>query len=133
MLNSPYQKYQQTSVQSSTPGQLLIMLYEGAIRFTRAGIEGIRSRNYDMANLNLKKAQSVVHELIAALNYEYTLSKDLVRIYEYMLSQLIEANVKKSTKPAEEVLSYLQELCDTWRQAAKISTATVSAGTDYVR
>jgi flagellar secretion chaperone FliS len=132
LINSPYQKYQQASVQSSTPGQLLIMLYEGAIRFTRAGIEGIQSRNYEMANQNLKKAQSVVHELIAALNRDFALSNDLLRIYEYMLHQLIQANVRKNTKPAEEVLGYLTELCETWKQAAKLSITTVSAGSGYV-
>lgn len=119
MLNSPYQKYQQSSVQTATPGQLVIMLYEGAIRFTKAGIEGIRTRNYEMANTNLKKAQAVVNELIASLNHDYEISKNLISIYEYLLHLLIESNMKKNEMQANEALVHLSELRDAWKQVVK--------------
>jgi flagellar protein FliS len=57
--------------------------------------------------------------LIAALNHDIPISKDLVRIYEYMLHCLIQANVKKDVKPAEEVVAHLEELREAWRQAAR--------------
>ncbi|GGG84487.1 flagellar export chaperone FliS [Paenibacillus radicis (ex Gao et al. 2016)] len=119
MLNSPYQKYQQSSVQTATPGQLIIMLYEGAIRFTKAGIEGIRIRDYEMANKNFKKSQAIVNELIASLNHEYEISNNLLQIYEYMLHLLIESNMKKNAVPANEVLEHLLQLRDAWKQVIK--------------
>ena len=127
MLQSPHKAYQQNSVQTATPGQLVIMLYDGAIRFTKAGVEGIQRRQYMIANTNLKKAQAIVHELIASLNHDFTISKDLVRIYEYMLHLLIQANVKKDVKPAEEVLEHLQELREAWKQTFKTGTGAATS------
>lgn len=119
MLKSPYQVYQQSSVQTANGGQLIIMLYEGALRFTKAGIEGIQARNYEKANTNLKKAQAIIHELIAALNYDYEISNELLHIYEYLLHRLIETNMKKNVVIAEEVVIHLTELRDAWKQVIK--------------
>ncbi|MEK3883891.1 flagellar export chaperone FliS [Paenibacillus sp. PL2-23] len=122
MMKSPYQIYQQSSVQTASGGQLIIMLYEGAIRFAKAGIEGIQVNNYEKANHNLKKAQAIIHELIASLNHGYDISKNLVRIYEYLLHLLIKANVNKSVSPIEEAISHLLELKEAWKQVVKGST-----------
>ncbi|MWV46613.1 flagellar export chaperone FliS [Paenibacillus sp. HJL G12] len=119
MINLPYQKYQQTQLQTAPPAQLLLMLYDGAIRFVRIGISGIEEQDYEKANTYLCKAQAVIHELIAALNYDYPIAKTLHRVYEYMVYQLIQANMKKSTVPAKEILSHLQELREAWDTASK--------------
>lgn len=129
MLTPRYQAYQQSSVQTAPPNQLLIMLYEGAIRFTKAGIEGIHKRNLEMTNTNLKKAQAVINELTASLNYDYPISKDLARIYEYMLHQLIQSNMRKDAALAKEVLAHLEDLRDTWKQVIKGGHTTLTAET----
>ncbi|WP_338553377.1 flagellar export chaperone FliS [Paenibacillus sp. KS-LC4] len=128
MLNSPYQAYQQSSVQTATPGQLIIMLFEGAVRFTRAGIDGLEKKDYEATNKNLKKAQAIVHELMASLDAGYEISKELSRIYEYLLHLLIEANMKKNVKAANEALGYLQEFRDTWKQAMKAAISESPTG-----
>ena len=122
MNTNPYMKYQQATVQTSGP-QLLLMLYDGAIKFVRLGIEGIQQRSLDKANTNLLKAQNIVHELTAALNFDYEVSKNLAAIYEYMIYQLIQANMKKDIAPAQNVLEHLIELRDTWAIAARRSSA----------
>ncbi|XEC97531.1 flagellar export chaperone FliS [Paenibacillus tarimensis] len=119
LINSPYQIYKQSSVQTAAPGQLIIMLYDGAIRYIKSGIEGIQNHQYEHANTNLIKCQSIIHELIASLNRDIPISENLLRIYEYMLHLVIQANVKKDTKPAEEVLGYLEQFRETWKQAVK--------------
>ncbi|MCQ4088816.1 flagellar export chaperone FliS [Saccharibacillus sp. JS10] len=121
MIYSPHQKYQQAQAQTASKPKLLIMLYDGAIRFVKAGIDGITTKNVEMANNNLCKAQAIVHELVSSLNFDYPISNELVRVYEYMLSRLIEANVKKSVEPAEEVLEYLNDLREAWLEASKSS------------
>lgn len=123
MIHSPYQKYRQAQAETASKPKLLIMLYDGAIRFTKAGIEGISSRNYELANNNLIKSQAIIHELISSLNFDYSISKDLVQVYEYMLRLLIEANLKKKVGPAEEVLSHLVELREAWVEASKSAVA----------
>ncbi|NOU79244.1 flagellar export chaperone FliS [Paenibacillus sp. LMG 31459] len=119
MITSPHQKYQQTQLHTASPAQLLLMLYDGAIRFSRVGISAIQEKNYEKANINLCKAQAVIHELIAALNYDYPIAKTLYQVYEYMIHQLINANMKKITSPADEVVSYLLELREAWDAANK--------------
>ncbi|MFS0872188.1 flagellar export chaperone FliS [Paenibacillus xylanilyticus] len=119
MINSAYQKYQQTQAQTASKPKLLIMLYDGAIRFVQAGIEGISELNYEKANNNLCKAQAIIHELISSLNFEYSISNDLVRIYEYMLDLLKKSNIQKQSLFAEEVVEHLRELREAWFGATK--------------
>ncbi|MFD0673628.1 flagellar export chaperone FliS [Cohnella sp. GCM10027633] len=121
MINNPYQKYQQAAVQTSGP-QLILMLYDGAIKFVRAGIEGIEGRNAEKANANLQKAQRIINELIASLNFDYEVSSNLVLVYEYWIHQLIQANSRKVVEPAREVLNYLVDVRETWATAMKKPT-----------
>ncbi|GBG07199.1 flagellar export chaperone FliS [Paenibacillus agaridevorans] len=125
MIN-PYNKYQESSVQTATPGQLIVMLYDGAIRFAKQAISEMEKKRYDAANRSFLKAQSIIHELIAALDSNIELSKNLHSIYEYMLHQLIQANIKKSSQPALEVIDYLQELRETWKQAIKMQAGNMA-------
>ncbi|KWX73795.1 flagellar biosynthesis protein FliS [Paenibacillus riograndensis] len=130
MINSPYQKYQQAQAQTASKPKLLIMLYDGVIRFVRAGIEGISQNNYEKANNNLCKAQAIINELISALDYEYPIANDLLRVYEYMQHRLIESNVHKQVTQAEEVLEYLMDLREAWVEASKSQgLSAVSDGT----
>ncbi|MEN1989190.1 flagellar export chaperone FliS [Paenibacillus hubeiensis] len=119
MINSAYQKYQQAQAQTASKPKLLIMMYDGAIRFVQGGIEGINENDNEKANNNLCKAQAIIHELVSSLNFDYSISNDLVRIYEYMLNLLIQSNVKKQVGPAKEVLEHLKELREAWVEASK--------------
>lgn len=124
MITSPYDKYKKTSVQTSTPSQLLLMLYDGAIRFVRGGIEGIKEHDHNKTNTQLNKAQAIISELTVTLDRSYEVSEGLAALYEYMNHLLIEANIKKQEGPAEEALGYLLELRESWAQAAKMVAAS---------
>lgn len=119
MMISPYEKYRQSSVKTSTPGQLLIMLFDGAIRFTKAGAEGIAAADIQKTNQNFVKAQAIMSELMATLDPGYSISNSLFSIYEYIRHLMIQANVKKDQSLAEEALTYLNELRVTWMEASK--------------
>ncbi|WP_277468328.1 MULTISPECIES: flagellar export chaperone FliS [unclassified Paenibacillus] len=119
MMISPYEKYRQSSVKTSTPGQLLIMLFDGAIRFTKAGAEGIAAADIQKTNQNFVKAQAIMSELMATLDPGYSISNSLFSLYEYIRHLMIQANVKKDQSLAEEALTYLNELRVTWMEASK--------------
>ncbi|WP_018749977.1 flagellar export chaperone FliS [Paenibacillus sanguinis] len=119
MITSPYEKYKQSSVQTSTPAQLLIMLYDGAIRFTRGAMEAIHAEDYQKKNELIGKAQAIVSELRASLNHSYEIAAQLDKMYEYINYLLIEANIRKEATRAEEALGYLLELKESWVQASK--------------
>ncbi|MEK3675454.1 MULTISPECIES: flagellar export chaperone FliS [unclassified Paenibacillus] len=121
MLTSPYDKYRQSSVQTSTPAQLVIMLYDGAIRFVRTAMDGLVKKDYEKTNLNLGKAQTIISELMSTLDHSFDVSKNLFLLYEYTNYLLIEANIYKSMEKAEEALGYLIDLRETWLQASKLA------------
>lgn len=83
MITSPYEKYRQSSVQTSTPAQLVLMLYDGAIRFVRTAMDGLSKQDFEKTNLNFGKAQSIISELMSTLDYSYEVSNNLYSLYEY--------------------------------------------------
>jgi flagellar protein FliS len=119
MITTPQNKYQQYSVQTASPAQLIIMLYDGAIRFIKQGIDGIENKDYQKVNYSLIRAQQIVNELIASLDHEYPISSNLLEIYDYMVRKLLESNMRKNKQSAEEVISLLNELRESWIQIIK--------------
>ena len=126
MIQSQRNKYMENTVQNATPAQLLIMLIDGATRFCKMGISAIEQKNHAEANLNLRKVQDIVSELIITLDRKSSIADGLLRLYEYFNFRLTEANIQKKVEPAQEVLGYLLEMKEVWIQAAKISLAGTS-------
>jgi flagellar secretion chaperone FliS len=126
MLQAQRNKYLETTIQTATPAQLLVMLYDGAIRFCKLGVEAIKQSQYEVANVQLLKAQDIISEFMITLDREAPVSEGLYKLYEYFIYRLREANMQKSTAPVEEVMGYLMELKETWIQAAKASTAATA-------
>lgn len=127
MLQPQQNKYLEMTVRTATPSQLLIMLYDGAIRFCRMGIEAIKQNRFEDASNHLYRVQDIVKEFIITLDQNSPVAENLLSLYEYFIHQLVQANTKKDIQPAEEVLGYLMELKETWIQAAK--SAAAAAGT----
>ena len=63
-MNAAYQTYRQTQAQTAAPGELIVMLYRGAVRFVASGIEGIEANNVEVSHNNLVRAQAVINELL---------------------------------------------------------------------
>lgn len=122
MIKSPYDKYRQSSVQTSTPAQLVIMLYDGAIRFIKTALDGLSKQDLEKSNLNFGKAQTIISELMSTLDYSIDVSKGLYSLYEYTNYLLIEANIHKNPAKAEEAIGYLTDLRETWLQASKLAS-----------
>jgi flagellar protein FliS len=97
--------------------QVLLMLYDGAIRFLAQALEALQSRDYEGANRFIVRAQSVIAELKSALNMEYEVAESLSKLYDYFNRRLIEANERKENAPLIEVQGYLKELRETWAAA----------------
>lgn len=114
-------KYLETAIQTATPAQLLIMLYDGAIRFCKGGIEAIKNQDKEEANRCICRAEDIILEFVVMMDKSSPIAEGLIRMYDYMYFRLVEANTKKSVEPAEEVLGYLIELKETWVNAAMIA------------
>jgi flagellar secretion chaperone FliS len=120
-LNNPYEQYKNTQISTATPGQLVVMLYDGAIKFCKMAILGIENKNVETTSNNLIKVQNIVHELKISLDKKAggDISETLESLYEYMMRRLIEANMKKDDKIIKEVQVMLEELREAWVDAVK--------------
>jgi flagellar protein FliS len=114
-----YQQYKNLQAQTADGGELVVMLYQGAIKFISRAVGGLATENVEETHNNLVNAQAVIAELTASLNPEAgEIARNLSRLYEYMNHRLVEANLRKNPEPAEEVLGLLRELLPAWQQAA---------------
>lgn len=117
---NPYEKYQQQSVMTATPGELTLMLYNGCIRFIKQAKLAIDKKDIEGAGKAIIRSQNIILELMATLNGDYEISHELYNLYEYIYQRLVDANISKNMAPLDEVLELLEGLRDTWAQAIKI-------------
>lgn len=115
--------YRKQQVETASPGQLIVMLYDACIRHCRSAQTAISQNDRDGAARHLLKAQDIVSELMASLNAEAggELGVRLLRLYEYMYRRLVMANVRKDADAAREVEELLSGLRDAWAQVATTS------------
>lgn len=116
-----YQQYQNNSVNTATPQELTLMLYNGLIKFLKLAQQGMEEKSIEKANNNIIRAQDIITEFMSTLDMQYDVSSGLMAIYDYMNRRLIEANVRKDKSIVEEVIGYAEELRDTWAQAMKLA------------
>ena len=119
--NNPYQQYQQNKVNTSSPQELTLMLYNGLVKFLKLAYQGIEEKNIEKANNNIVKSQNILVEFMSTLDMQYAISEELFSLYEYMNRRLLDANLKKDKAIVEEVIGYAEELRDTWSQAMKFA------------
>ncbi|MFZ5591474.1 MAG: flagellar export chaperone FliS [Bacillota bacterium] len=116
-LPNPYQQYRQNAVNSAAPGELTLMLYNGAIKFLHQAREAIAAKDVPGAHEALVRAQEIIQYLFDTLDMQYEIAGNLAALYDFILRQLRQANIKKDVGPVEEVLPLLEDLRDTWGKA----------------
>lgn len=120
-LSNPYQSYQQNSVNTASPGDLTLMLYNGCLKFITLGKKAMETGNIQEKNNNLLKAQNIIHELMVTLNMDVAVSKDLLALYDYLNRQLIEANMKNDPAILDEVTEFVTDFRNTWKEAIQLN------------
>ncbi|KYO64100.1 flagellar export chaperone FliS [Thermovenabulum gondwanense] len=116
MINA-YQQYQQNAILSSPPEKLVLMLYEGALKFLKLAKKSIEERNFVEANNNIIRVEDIVIELNMSLDMNYEISKNLRSLYNFIYEKLIQANIKKDARILEEVEGILIGLKEAWQEA----------------
>jgi flagellar protein FliS len=113
--------YKDTEILTANQGKLIVMLYEGAIRFLKVAANNMNPRTYDVANTNIIRAQDIVTELMVSLNMEEggEVAQNLLNLYAYMKKRLLEGNIQKDSAIIEEVQHLLENLRDAWDQASR--------------
>ncbi len=120
--NKPWDSYRKVATQTATPGQLVLMLYDGALSFLEKALTGFdytdpRLFNQTINN-NILRAQAIIHEMNASLNMEAggEVSSNFRRLYNYFYRRLTQANRTKQKAPIQEIITHLRNLRDSWAE-----------------
>lgn len=118
-MSNPYQQYKKTSVLSASREQILLMLYEGAIKFTKLAIQATEQKKVAERGRNILRAFDIIMELNATLDHKVggDLSKQLEQLYTFMLEQYTKANINADAEPLKANVKILENLYDGWKQA----------------
>ena len=114
--------YKAQSVQTASPGKLVLMLFDGYLRFTTAAVKSFEetdlTKKNEGINNNLIKAQNIVTELQSSLDMSVPgeLPGTLYRLYDYVLHQLQQANLQKKPEPIAEANKVIAELREAWAE-----------------
>ena len=102
---SAYGQYRQVQVNTASPGKLIVLLYQGAIRAMKQGIDLIEKKDYEGKGNALIKAQDIIMELNLALDMDIggEISQSLRQLYVYIYKRLLDANMELNVEYIEEI------------------------------
>lgn len=114
--NSNLEQYRKTAVNSASPLQLVIMLYDGAIKQMNAGKRAMLQENVFEQNNCLVKAQKIIAELISCLDMQQggEISQNLLALYSFCYNKLVESNVEDDPNLIDQVIVVLSNLRSGW-------------------
>ena len=118
-------RYVGDSVSTASPGRLVTMLYDRLVRDLVAAEAALAVADLEGANNNLIHAEEIVWELAAGLDpTKWSGGPALAALYQFMLAELLDANVKKDAAKVVSVRGLVEPLADAWHQAAELSAGT---------
>lgn len=126
MQKNPYQAYRQQSVMTMTQGEMLNKLFEETVKQLTFAEVYMQDKDYTKTNDALQRAQRILNHLKATLNFDYNISNNLAALYDFFVSKIVEANIKKKPEPIREILPMVKELQETFVQADKQARAPKS-------
>ena len=124
-MNGYVNQYQQNQIATASREQILIMLYDGAIRFSQQAKMAIDENDMATKGKYIGKAMAIISEFSTSLDHEVGghIAADLDALYAYMLKELSNANVNNDKAPIDIVVTLLKDLRATWVEAIEIITA----------
>jgi flagellar secretion chaperone FliS len=129
-MNSPQlrNRYLQDSVNTASPGRLLVMLYDRLVMDLIQGEEALRDNNRELSAERLTHAQEIVIELRTTLNVDaWSGAPGLASLYGFLITELIQANIKRDADKVRACRMILEPLRDAWREAVALAAATPAA------
>ena len=121
-MNAYINQYQNNQIQTASPEKILIMLYDGAIRFTRQAMQAMDTGDKAVQGEKISRVLAILGEFSNTLDHEIggEIASDLDALYSFMTRELLRANLKGERKALETVEDLLTGLRDTWVEAADI-------------
>lgn len=114
-------RYRTVAVSTSSPGEVLIMLYEGLLRFLNDAREAMKTGNRARAGERISRAHAILEELTVALNPKHApeLCSNLEGLYSFCMNHLIEANAHQDPVRIGNVIRFLSPIAEAWRTVVR--------------
>jgi flagellar protein FliS len=124
----PHQNYTQVQVSTVDRGRLLLMLFDGCLKFLRLCKDGLEKKDISKFAKYLSKSQAIISELMVTLDFEKggQIAKDLDRLYEFMLFYLTEANIEKNPKKIQKVIELMETITAAYRDVIEKKPSEVA-------
>ena len=129
MLRSPLQSYKTISLETAPPGQLVLMLFDGAIKFLEKAMLGFDIEDplemNETVHNNITRAQDIINELNSTLNMDQggKIALVLRDLYGYMDNKLFESNIRKESQGVQEVIDRLDTVQAGWSEMLELESA----------
>ncbi len=115
-----YGAYRRIQAETSSPAELILLLYDGLMKDLTQAEERLAQRDWEVAHVALVRAQEIVLELIASLDMNAgDIARQLAPLYEYQYQRLLEANVRKDAGAVAEVIRLVTPLRNAWIAAIR--------------
>ena len=119
--SNAYTQYNNSKILTASPSELVLMLYEGAIKFSNIAIVAIEGKDIQKSHVNIIKVEKIIDHLRLTLDMKYPVANDFDRVYAYLSRRLVEANLKKDKEIMAEVCMHLRSMRDTWKEVMRIN------------
>ena len=116
---NPYNIYKQNSVNMASSQQLLLMLLDGAVKYTKIARIAILNKDIQRAHKELVRVQDIFLELMITMDKNTKYMEDLYNVYDFIKNELAKANMKKDVKIIDEILPLIEEIRDMWYEVDK--------------
>jgi flagellar protein FliS len=118
-----FNTYKNNSVNFASKDQLLLMLVDGAVKFSKIGRQAILDKDVKKAHENIVKTQNIFYELMATLDVAKggEWAESLMKVYDFIVRRLTDANIKKSEEIMDEIIPLIEDVRDTWNDAYKVA------------
>jgi flagellar protein FliS len=111
--------YKKTSINTARKEEILLMLYEAAMKFCKKGIEAIENKEIAKKGEYIGKLQDIIMELNNSLDHKVggKVADELASLYDYVFYSSTQANINMDTGPLKESLKVLNTLYEGWSEA----------------
>ena len=116
---NPYNVYKQNSVNMASSQQLLLMLLDGAVKYTKIARLAILNKDIPRAHKELVRVQDIFLELMITMDKNTSYMEDLYNLYDFIKNELAKANLRKDINTIDEVLPLIEEIRDMWYEVDK--------------
>ncbi|WP_232725591.1 flagellar export chaperone FliS [Bacillus sp. FJAT-44742] len=113
-------QYKQNALQTASPGELTMLLYNACLTFIKKGRLAIEEGDAEARNKFVSRAQDIIRELMVTLKTDSEVGQSMLQMYDFIHHRLVEANINNDAKALDEAEQFVADFRDTWKEVIKL-------------